>query len=112
MDYLIQFLIAVVPAMITGFVSYLSAVKTSNNEIEKMNVSHKNEMEKMEKEMEKELNIQKEMIEIQKESGENEIMNSLVGGYMEDLLKGKSPRELQQLNQEFNSMGSKKGRKR
>jgi len=103
-----QIIVAIVPAIISGLISYFSAVKTANNEIEKLNVTHKNEMEKMEKQ----LDLQREEIEIQKQSGENEIMNELTGDYMGELVRGKSPRELAALLSEFEQLASnnKKGK--
>lgn len=106
MDWLVQISIATIPAVITGFVSYFSAKRSSDAEIKKVEKNAEIELKKAEnelkriqeeqkyklKELEKiqlgEIEKYQKMMEIDAKKNENDMVNKMTENFMLDLING------------------------
>lgn len=96
-----SFLLSVIPAVISGIVSYLLSAKTSRTEIEKIKELHKTEMEKLEVSQKHE--IQKLELEFEKkmESDQNQASVNMMSGLIQSIFE--NPQKFKELDQMFSN---------
>lgn len=99
-----QILLPIISSLITGVLAYLAAVQKSKSDLRAVELTNENKLKEIEAQAKADMEKLEKQLDKQAEYDEKVMKNQVVGSLVGEMFKGKTPGQLKELQRQFEKL--------